>query len=229
MSKRADFQKNYLIRYSILAGVCLFLALWFAYDGLIGYPSKLPAARAYDELRELKTEERLAQWKTVSAENGWSSDTPKKTVEKIEGDITGQYFWAAINLLVGIPALVWFFRCRGSWVEPTDDGLTTSWGQTVRYAEVTQLNKKRWAQKGIAKASYKQDGVVDRVFVFDDFKYDRNAIEEMLRALEDVLGREQIVGGPTELESDATKARLQDESKDDDDSEDAGEDHSESS
>ncbi len=204
MTTRANFQKNYLMRYGVLAAVCMFLALWFAYDGFIGYPSKIPAAEAYDELRELETEERLERWQQIASEQGWSSSTPDKTAEEIHDDITGQYFWAAINLLVGVPAVVLFLRCRGSWVEATEDGLTTSWGQTLRFADVRELNKKRWADKGIAKASYTADGQ-SGTFVFDDFKFEREPLGQMLRDLERVLDREQIVGGPTEIEMDEKK------------------------
>lgn len=206
MSERANFQKNYLLRYAALATFCLLLSLWFAYDGLIGYPKKLPMAAAYDEIRDLETEERIARWKQLAADNDWPSSAPEKTAEDIEDDIIGQYFWAAINLAIGLPALVLFLRSRNSWVESTESGLTTSWGQTVDFTAVTQLDKKRWANKGIAKASYQEQGQT-KVFVFDDFKFEREPLGKMLRSLEDILEREKIVGGPTELETEEEKAR----------------------
>lgn len=217
---RAHFQKNYLMRYAVLAGVCLLLACWFAYDGFIGYPSQLPMASAYDELRELEDDERRSRWQALSSENGWPSETPEKTAEEIRTDITGQYLWAVINLLVGLPALAYFIRCRGSWVEQTEAGLTTSWGQSVRFADVTRLNKKRWAEKGIAKAAYTEGGR-SKTFVFDDFKFERDPLGSMLRSLEEVLDRDQIVGGPTEAETDAQKALEAEDPEDVEELEDA--------
>jgi hypothetical protein len=198
MTLRAEFQKSYLTRYLILAAVCLFMAAWFAYDGLIGYPQQLVYAEAYDELRELEAAQRSQSWKKLTAERGWPADVPKKTAEEVRSDITGQYIWGTLNLLVGLPALWLLLRSRGAWVEATADGLRTSWGQTLRYADVQQLDKRRWQRKGIAKATYAPAGEGTKVFVFDDFKFEREPLGKMLRDLEQVLAPEQIVGGPPE-------------------------------
>jgi hypothetical protein len=194
---RANFQKNYLMRYLVLTVVCLFLSAWFAYDGLIGYPQKLVYAKAYDELRELDSSERIDQWEQITKQNQWPAETPEKEAKEIESDIIGQYVFSGLALLVGIPALIFLLRSNGSWVESTETGLKTSWGQTLEYASVTRLNKKKWANKGIAKATYTADGQT-RTFVFDDFKFDRPPLDQMLRDLESHLQPEQIVGGPPE-------------------------------
>lgn len=197
MGLRANFQKSYGMRYLLLAGGCLFAAAWFAYDGFIGYPANLEPARKYDELAKLDGAEKQAQWKKIAAENNWSTSPPAKTAEEIEGDIEGQYFFGGLALIAGIPALFFFLRSRGSWVERTETGLTTSWGQSLDFSKVTQLDKKKWATKGIAKAWYQENGAPRR-FVFDDFKYEREPLGQMLRALEAMLQPEQIVGGPPE-------------------------------
>lgn len=200
---RANFQKNYLMRYAALSTICLLMAAWFGYDGLVGYPANLPAAEAYDELRDLDPGKRPEAWKRIATERGLDLQTPKKTAAEIRSDIIGQYFWGGINLLVGLPALLLWIRSRGSWVEQTDDGLTTSWGQSLRFADVTRLDKKKWQRKGIAKATYTPAaGGAPRVFVFDDFKFEREPLGKMLRDLESRLRPEQIVGGPPESVAD---------------------------
>lgn len=207
MTIRANFQRNYLMRYAIVAGACSIFALWFAYDGFIGYPSKLPMAEAYDELREIEDDERrINEWREVAKSRGFSTNIPTKTAEEIHSDITGQYFFAGLNLCIAIPLGILWLRSRGSWVESTEKGLTSSWGQTVDFADVTQLDKKRWAKKGIAKAIYSQDGM-EKSFVFDDFKFEREPLGSILRQLESVLKRDQIVNGPTEAETDEQKAK----------------------
>ncbi len=202
---RADFQTSYLLRYALLGGAFLFMSLWFLYDGVIGYPSKLPIAKAYDELLTLEPAKRVTEWERISQEKGWPKEAPKKRAEQIEGDILGQYVFSAICGLIAIPAIVFLLRCRGSWIEETNEGLRTSWGQTVAFRNVTKLDKKKWADKGIAKAYY-TEGNAQRVFKFDDFKFAREPLGEMLRKLEATLPRERIVGGPTEAESDAQRA-----------------------
>ncbi len=203
MTIQAEFQTNYLYRYLIMALVCLGGAAWFGYDGFIGYPAKLPAAEAYEELTKIEDPvKRETDWTRLVEQNGW--ETPSKTSEKIRAEIQGQFVYMVVGLLAGIPAVLYFFSCRGSWIESTEAGLTTSWGQDVDFEKVTELDKRKWAKKGIAKAHYDDNGQ-KKVFVFDDFKYQRDELGEILRSLESMLDRELITGGLTEEETDREK------------------------
>lgn len=209
---RAEFQKSYLLRYLCLASVCTGLGLWFAYDGIIGYPRQLERAEAFEELSEkVPSRELEDSWRELTAQRNWSAALPKKKAEEIRSSITGQYFWSFLNFVVGIPAIVLYIRSRGSWVELTSDGVKTSWGQSMEFSAVQSLDKKRWEKKGIAKATYK-DGESTRIFTFDDFKYEREPLGKMLVALEQTLTPDKIVGGPPEAavlashEPDGTQA-----------------------
>ncbi len=209
MTERANFRNNYLMRYLIMATICIGGGLWFAYDGFIAWPADLPAAEAYDELREIEdAEERIGRWEALANENGWPKSTPKKTAEELRRDIVGQYFWMTLCFCAGVPALVYFFASRGTWVEETQTGLTTSWGQSMNFSDVSLLNKRRWAKKGIAKAYYSENGA-SKIFTFDDFKYEREPMGKMLVRLEETLERDQIVGGPTEAETNAERAEAE--------------------
>lgn len=202
-----------------MAAICIGAGLWFAYDGFIGYPSNLPAARAYDEIRDLNDAElRIEKWKELAEKNNWSKRTPEKSAEEIENDILGQYFWMTLCFLAGIPAVYYYWSSKGNWVESTEAGLTTSWGQAVDFTKVTELNKNRWEKKGIAKATYETDSG-KRIFVFDDFKYEREPLGKILTSLEAALDRESIIGGPTEAEIAARKKEESEVSKDDSDAE----------
>lgn len=198
MPTRAHFQKSYLMRYLMIGGACLAFSLWFAYDGFIGYPQKLVYAEAYDSLRDVEEPERSQRWRAMVKENNWPPTTPEKRAEEVRHGINQQYFWGVITLLIAIPAWVAYLRSRSSWVEATENGLTTSWGQRLDFRTVTQLDKRKWKDKGIAKARYVDDGK-SKTFVFDDFKFEREPIGKMLRDLESVLTPEQIVGGPPEV------------------------------
>lgn len=203
--ERANFQNSYLMRYVVMAAILLGAGLWFGYDGFIAWPRGLPAAKAYDELRDIRDADlRMERWQTLVEKNGWPASTPEQTAEELQGKIRGQYFYMALCFLGGIPALLYYFGSRGCWIETTEDGFTTSWGQQVKFSDVKLLNKKRWAKKGIAVASYDQAGVTKKL-VLDDFKYEREPLGRMLRTLESQLAREQIIGGPTELETDAQR------------------------
>ncbi len=201
---RANFQSSYLTRYSLLAAVCLGMCAWFAYDGFVAYPKKLVVAEAFEEVADLSGPELEDRWNEITSEKGWESRRPEKKAEEIRSDITEQYFWSAITLALGIPALVLLFRSRGSWVQRTENGLETSWGQTVKFADVQSLNKRRWQKKGIARATY-LDGGATRYFTFDDFKFEREPLGQILRDLEDTLTDEQVTGGLKEVAAEAKK------------------------
>jgi hypothetical protein len=197
MGERAYFQKSYLLRYLTMLGVFLPFSIWFFYDGLIGYPKKLEYAKAYDPLRELDAEERNERWQAITKEKGWPNNIPEKTAAEVADSITGQYVWGTLAFIVAMVALIYYLGARGSWVERTETGITTSWGQTMNFSDVITLNKKQWENKGKAKVTYR-DNTLTRVFLFDDFKFDRPPIGRMLRSLEQTLEPGQIVGGPPE-------------------------------
>ena len=73
----------------------------------------------------------------------------------------------------------------------------TSWGQEVDFSTVTKLNKRRWKDKGIARVDYEENGR-KRQFVFDDFKFDRAAIGELLQQLESQLPADRIIQATAE-------------------------------
>ena len=198
MAVRANFQKSYLWRYLLVAISCLAFSSWFAYDGLIGYPLKVEMAREYEKLgKTLEADNLKAAWRKKVAEMNWPQVTPEDKADHIEESISQQYFWCILTALIGLPALYFFLTSRGQWVERTEHGLTTSWGQDVNFRDVKKIDKSKWAKKGIAKASYSENGK-ERLFVFDDFKFDREPLGEMLFDLEQILVDDQIVGGPRE-------------------------------
>ncbi|MEZ6080161.1 MAG: hypothetical protein R3C56_32180 [Pirellulaceae bacterium] len=183
-----------------LATVCLLMAAWFGYDGLVGYPAQLPAAEAYDEIRDLDDKKRAEQWKQIAADKNLPKQTPKKTAEQLRSDIVGQYFWGGINLLVGLPALFLWLR-RGKWVESTDDGLTTSWGQALRFSDVTLLDKKKWQAQGDRQSDLYSGGGWTLGVYLRRFQIRTRAARPNAARPGKQLRPEQIVGGPAEAEA----------------------------
>lgn len=183
-----------------------FMSAWFFFDGLVTYPRNLTYAEAFEEIQAEVTNEveRVKRWRALAESRGWPQSVPEKSSSTIENDISGQYIFGVLSFLLGAPALYFYLRSRHQWVESTDDGLKTSWGQTVRFSDVTQLNKKKWDAKGIARAYYNEGGQ-QRTFTFDDFKFERQPLGQILRQLESVLQPDLIVGGISEAERDRRK------------------------
>ena len=206
MTIRANFSSRYLMRYALIAVVCVGFALWCLYDGFIKYPQQLERAVEYHKLRGPDPNEWNARWVDICEEKGWNTslDKPKKP-EEIESDIVMQYLMAAVSGLVGLPFLVLIVRSRGRWMEATDTGIHTSWGQRLEFDRIVTLNKRKWKDKGIAKIQYEANGRKKRM-VLDDYKYDRRATEEILRLVESKINVDHIVDGAPEPPREDTQA-----------------------
>jgi hypothetical protein len=196
MSHRANFNNSYLLRYILIAVGSLAWAGWCAYDGFVKAPQQLEYAREFEKLKDLDETARSKKWKEITEEKGWPFKRPKKP-EKVEHFIQWQYFMGSIALLIGLPMLFLFLVSRGSWIEMTDGGLTTSWKQNLQYDDILTIDKTKWEKKGIAKIFYEENGR-RKIFVLDDFKYERKTVGEMLRQAEAGLDNEQIIGGKPE-------------------------------
>lgn len=169
-------------------------ALWSLYDGLIGYPHKQERALAFEELY---SEGKADQWEGLATERGWSAAIPdeSKSEEDFKTSIVTQYSMFLVAGLVGVWLISIPLRARGRWIESTDDGITSSWGQSFRFDEVVNLEKRQWRSKGIAKVTYVQNGTKQR-FVIDDYKFERYKTDEILYELEQRIDPEMITGGP---------------------------------
>ena len=196
MSIRAVANKKFLLKYVFIALACIAFGLWSIYDGLIGYPKKLPKAEAYAEISELAPTERSKRWQVISKENGWSPGLPD-TPEVIEGKIMFQFFMAGVTGLVGIPLLIWYFKTRNTYVELDGERVRASWGPEFDLGSVNRVDKSKWSKKGIAKLEI-DGGNSTSKFKLDDFMYSREEVGEILRAVEARLSPNQIVGGEPE-------------------------------
>ncbi len=210
MPTRADSNHSFLQRFLLIAIVCYGFALWSLYDGLVGYPAELARVKYFEELADRVPDrlQRRSEWEAKAKEMGWSLADPKKTAKEIESDIQWQYGMALVAFIVGTAVLINYLRTRNSWVELDGNQLKASWGQTVPLDAIVEVDKKRWANKGIARVRY-QDGNSIRQFVLDDFKYDREAMDRIMRAIEETVERKKITGGPTQTEMDRIVAEQQ--------------------
>lgn len=206
---RANFNSRYLWRYVLIATVCLGWAGYCAFDLTMKYPKELEYAKVYyDELGGVQTEEDQTRWKEIVQQKNWPSKItrePPRKEKAVKNSINYNYMMGIGSLVFAIPAIFLWVTSRGTWIEETSSGLKTSWRQEVDYSKVDLIDKKKWEKKGIARVEYTEDGK-KRFFIFDDFKYDRAILGKMLRRLEDTLSADQIVGGPSEAESQEQKS-----------------------
>ena len=207
MNLRANPEPKFLLKYVLIGVGCLAFVLWSAYDGFYAYPKKIPRAQAYGDLLntietdpDLSDENRPPMWAEIAAENGWSSKLLRKDddVASIEAAIIRQYIQIVIGLGIGFPCLVWYFRNRNPWIESTETGLRSSWGQELELSQIQKFDKIKWEKKGIGVLHYTTDQGDEDKFTIDDLKYDRRTTDKIVRWVESQIPAEMIVNGDPE-------------------------------
>jgi len=141
------------------------------------------------------SEKVAAGWKEKTSNEDWVEDYPGEP--KNEYAIDQQFYMVAGIFPFALFFIFRFFRNRGRWVEATDEGIVASWGQSVRFSQIDEFDKKRWDKKGIAKIRYSADDK-RRTFVLDDCNFEHLPIRAMVRLVESNIRADQIVGGDPE-------------------------------
>lgn len=207
MSIRALVDNKFIRRYLIIGLGGLAFMAWGAYDAFVTGPFRMEMSRAFEEIKEEPDYE--DKWLALYEKNedrGWTRSKPTEKPGTIQGFLYFNYFVAAAGALLGIFFLLKFLKTRGTWMESTEDGITTSWGKSLKFDQITKINKKKWSKKGIAKVHFTDESGAEQQMVFDDFKYDRSNMSELMSMCEKGLKRDQIIDGKTEAEIAVDKA-----------------------
>ncbi len=199
MTLRAKISTNYLMRLGLVGLFCFAGGLYFLYDGMIGYPNQVIRAEDFQKFAKDNSEmdelDRLNQWNKRAEEKGWPTGNPGEPHK--EYDINEQFYYAYAGMLVGLGFLSRFVYMLGRWVECDDTSLRDKAGRETTYANITELNKKKWQSKGIAFVAYKKNGGTDRIRL-DDFYFDRAATRQILRTVEANIDPALITNGKPE-------------------------------
>jgi hypothetical protein len=175
-------------------GLALVLfSLWCLYDGAIKYPQE--RQRALEDFKAQVREHHIPDVEKYVAEN-WDKYAEENKIRG-EVDFVLQYVMAGVAGMVGLLLLSIPLRLRGKWIEASDRGVSSSWGQAFDFDQVISLDKRKWRKKGIATVTYRE-GDRKRRFVLDDYKFDRYPTDDILFELEQRIGVDKITGGPPE-------------------------------
>jgi len=196
MPIRSENDPRFSRRFLFMGIAAIGFAIYCLVDGAIRYPHRQERAIAFEKLF---AEDRADQWEAYATEQGWSTAIPEqsKTEEEYKTSIMTQYSMAIVSGVVGLWLLSIPLRARGRWIESSDTGITSSWGQSFNFSDVVNLEKRQWRGKGIAKVTY-TDGDGKRRFVIDDYKFDRYKTDAILYDLEQRIDPELITGGAPE-------------------------------
>ena len=210
MQIRAENDPRYSRRFLYMGIFALAFGLYCLYDGAIGYPGH--RVRGFEDFKAGDKTYFIDDHRKAMTVDQFEADADadpeiRKHWETFahEGDIKGhpdivlQYVMAAGCGLLGAFLISIPLRARGRWIEASDTGITSSWGESFKFEEVEEVNKRQWRKKGIAKVTYVANNR-RRTFVVDDYKFDRYATDAILYELEQRIEPGRIVNGPPEPE-----------------------------
>ncbi len=207
MTVTAKVSIGWKVRLGGMAALFIGYAAYFLYDGFIGYPHQhaihqeyLEFAKANEGLEKAKLFEKWDE--DYADEKGYPH---AKEAEKEPGSILTQKIIGFSLIPVGLYGAWCFAGALKRWVAAEDGGIRDSDGLFAPWPAITKLDKKLWPKKGIAWVLYDDAGITKRILL-DDFKFDRNPTEQIVRAVEEKLTDAQIEGDIRETERDKKKA-----------------------
>ena len=215
MTAKASISTGWRVRLGGMAAMFVGFCVFFLYDGFVGYPKQQKIYQQFtafkEEMKENSELEIYAAWDEHAATRGLPPSG--KAGKEIEGmnKTDSSIMWQKILGfgLIPLSAMMVYawIQTFSRWVAVDEKGVTTSSGQNAPWASMTKLDKLRWPKKGIAFLHYEDaDKRINQRILLDDFKFDRVATEQIVRAIESHLKDDQIVGDIRETERDKRKA-----------------------
>lgn len=161
------------------------MALYFLYDGAIGYPKKNQKAEMYqafmtgvsgaDLANPAPKPDVAAAYQSGKSGGTWAGFAASKNLPskkpKVYSDtqIRNQFIYGAILGLVCLGVVAWLLMWRRRKYLLHESAFTTPQGQYIPFADVQSIDLEKW-DRGVAKVAYQTDGKTGQVKV-DDYKF----------------------------------------------------------
>ena len=161
------------------------MALYFFYDGAIGYPKKNVKGEMYNALESGLSGKPLTNpkakpdvqqayeagkkgesWAEFTAQRNLPSKKPKYYTDT---QIRNQFIYGAILGLVCLGIIGWMLLMRKQLFLLHDSSFTMPTGEHIEFSDVTSIDLKKW-DHGFAKVKYQSDNKVHEVKI-DDYKF----------------------------------------------------------
>ena len=177
MNVHARISKEWRRRMILLALMINGSGLWFLYDGYVAWPAE---AERHSQLKvivsklietgqvmDAKDPAIARAWTTYASEHNLPAKLPK---ERTAGDIGGQRGIGGVLMAAGVLFVGWVLLQHRKSVRADGDVITGASGETVHLDSIVDMDRRKWASKGIAYAIYEQDGQRRRLCL-DDHKF----------------------------------------------------------
>lgn len=177
MNVHARISKEWRRRMILMALMINGSGLWFLYDGCLAWPAE---TKRYEKLVEItvgyvpegkKLDDKdpavIRAWEQYASQNDLPAKVPKN---RTSGDIATQRIIGGVFMLAGVAFVGWVLLQHRKSVRADDDLVTGADGEQVRLDSIVDMDRRKWASKGIAYAIYEQDGKRRRLCL-DDHKF----------------------------------------------------------
>lgn len=108
------------------------------------------------------------RWPNYAASLGWSSDEPKRFSPE---EIREQFHWGIGTMVVGLLVLGYALSQVPTRLRADAKSFTPPRGRPIRFDQVHKVDTRKWKQKGLAYAHFKQEDGTPRKATLDDLKY----------------------------------------------------------
>ena len=178
MQVHARISKEWRRRMIFLFLMIFGSGLWFLYDGYINWPQETkrfetvykPMAEqmiAEGKAKDLKDPLLKREWERHAEKNDLPLKVPK---ERTPGDLAGQRWTGWIMLAGSAIFAAWVAWNHKRSVRAEGDLITGASGEQVHLDSIVEMDRRKWASKGIAYAIYEEGGKRKRL-TLDDHKF----------------------------------------------------------
>ena len=152
--------------------------LWFLSDGYIMWPKE---TKRFEEIYKPMAEQMIAEgkaegpkdpalkraWERYAEQNDLPTKVPK---ERTPGDLAGQRITGWVMLVGSAIFAAWVAWNHKRSVRAEGDMVTGASGERVHLDSIVEMDRRKWASKGIAYAIYEEGGKRKRL-TLDDHKF----------------------------------------------------------
>jgi hypothetical protein len=152
-------------------------ALWFLYDGYIMWPAEARRHTVYVELsdsliasgkaKEAKDASVVRAWEKRADSEGWPLKVPK---ERTAAALAEQRIIGGVMLVMALIFASWVAWNHRRSIRAEGDLVTGPSGEQVHLDTIVDMDRRKWASKGIAYAIYEVNGKRRRL-TLDDHKF----------------------------------------------------------
>lgn len=151
--------------------------IWFLSDGYFMWPAETKRYEEFakmadgmieaGEARERDDPAVVRAWERMAEQKEWPVKVPK---ERTPGDLAGQRWTGWIMSAGAMIFAAWVAWNHTRSVRADGDIVTGASGEQVHLDSIVEMDRRKWASKGIAYAIYEKDGKRRRL-TLDDHKF----------------------------------------------------------